>query len=233
MTWIWHFAKRYTWGCNIHVISMGYDITWGVLWTGMGFQMHSWPSAMSQYPPWLELAQLLFVSTVLATNWRKLPAPTSSLVSLVMHVCTEVLATGLASGRDCKTDSKVLVCSWEDTRIQRPIEGRQRARKWARQSCTWIPLKLWALQGKIWSIAVLHRSSSARAQKLPSLTAAYHMIPVLAITSGVMMCVMLCCLCMKASPNSARLWFLKAAIVAARKALPLTLFLDEDLKDGL
>ena len=30
MTWIWHFAKKYTWCCNIHVISMGYDIKWGV-----------------------------------------------------------------------------------------------------------------------------------------------------------------------------------------------------------
>ena len=34
---IWHgydmdmtFAKKYTWCCNIHVISMGYDIKWGV-----------------------------------------------------------------------------------------------------------------------------------------------------------------------------------------------------------
>ena len=30
MTWIWHFAKKYTWCCNIHVISMGYDIKCGV-----------------------------------------------------------------------------------------------------------------------------------------------------------------------------------------------------------
>ena len=30
MTWIWHFAKKYTRCCNIHVISMGYDIKWGV-----------------------------------------------------------------------------------------------------------------------------------------------------------------------------------------------------------
>ena len=34
MTWIWHgydiLPKKYTWCCNIHVISMGYDIKWGV-----------------------------------------------------------------------------------------------------------------------------------------------------------------------------------------------------------
>ena len=34
MTWIWHIAKRYTWCCNIHAISMSYlwdDIKWGFM----------------------------------------------------------------------------------------------------------------------------------------------------------------------------------------------------------
>ena len=52
MTWIWHFAEKYTWCCNIHVISMGYDIKWGVCervwvsrWSRESLRWSLWRSA--------------------------------------------------------------------------------------------------------------------------------------------------------------------------------------------
>ena len=65
--------------------------------------------------------QILLVGTVGAPYGRKQPVPSSSPA---MHVRTEVIVSGI--GDECKTDSKVLVCPCDDTRIQRPIEGRKR-----------------------------------------------------------------------------------------------------------
>ena len=51
MTWIWHFAKRYTWCCNIHVISMWYGIKCGGVCErrGTGFQMSETQAAREGY----------------------------------------------------------------------------------------------------------------------------------------------------------------------------------------
>ena len=64
--------------------------------------------------------------------------------SLVMHLRTEVLVAGIGHG--CRTDSKELVGPGDDLRIKvhHPTTDRvapQIARKWDRQSCTWIPLE--------------------------------------------------------------------------------------------